>query len=184
VSKPIPQDLPLKKQLQFCRRYSSRINTLGITEEINFRIPLFLRELFARRAIRQHREEQLERKVRVEDILHTNASGDFLFMPRDVWFTLHGYPQLATLSHIDSFMCCMAASMGVKQIILRSAMRIYHQEHFRGESTNRPMTSYELWTQECEKMLRDRKPTIKNDENWGLGDKVLEEQLISPVLQT
>jgi hypothetical protein len=175
VSLSIPIDLPLKEQLRFCKRNTSRINTLGISVTLNSWLPFILREWFARCLILLQRQLQLRRKVRIEDTLHTNASGDFMLMSRDVWFSLKSYPQLETMSHIDSYMCCMAASIGVKQVILASEMRVYHQGHHRGSTSSRPMTSYEVWTRECERMLRERRPLIKNDDTWGLADTRLAE---------
>jgi len=151
------------------------MNTLGITVILNCWLPFSLRVWFAKRLVRRLRERQLRQKVRVEERLHTNASGDFLPMSQEVWFSLKGCPELETHSHIDSYMCCMAASAGVNQIILPSEMRIYHQEHGRSSSSSRPMTSYEIWEQDCEQMLREKRPLIKNDSNWGLGHKNLVE---------
>lgn len=176
VTKTIPLDVPLKKQLRFCEQNASRMHTLsGISVTLNCWLPFSLRVWFAKRQVQRIRARHLRHKVRVEDRLHTNAAGDFLLMSREVWFSLRGYPELSTHSHIDSYMCCMAASAGVNQIILPSEMRIYHQEHSRSSSSDRPMTSYEIWERDCEQMLREKRPMVKNDSNWGLGNKNLVE---------
>lgn len=183
VARTIPLDVPLEKQLRFCEQNAIRMNTLGISVTLNRWLPFSVRVWFANRSVRRLRDSQLRRKVRVEDRLHTNASGDFLPMSQEVWFSLKGYPERKTSSHIDSYMCCMAASAGVNQIILPSEMRIYHQEHSRSSSSSRPMTSYEVWEQDCERMLRQKRPLIKNDSNWGLGHENLAEFDKFPMLE-
>lgn len=180
VGKRIPVDMPVNQQLRFCVRNAVRINTIGgISVNMNPRLPFPIRVWSARREIKRRKAEQRKIKVRVEDIIHTNASGDFILFAKDAWFSLRGYPELETLSHVDSYMCCMASASGLRQVILPSNMRIYHQEHDRSATSTRPMTSYETWTQECEEMLQKNQPKITNDVNWGLGGQTLEEYKIN-----
>ena len=62
-------------------------------------------------------------------ILHTMAAGDFMLMAAEEWHALRGYPELPTNMEIDSHMCVIAASAGLKQAVLKEPKRIFHQHH-------------------------------------------------------
>ena len=49
-----------------------------------------------------------------------------------------------TYSHMDSYMCFMAASYVLSQIILSGDKRIYHQEHTRPSRATQPTTDFKL----------------------------------------
>ena len=104
--------------------------------------------------------------------IHTNASGDFLLMHRKHWHKLHGYPELPTYAHIDSYMCFMAVSAGLLQITLRGKKRIYHQGHIRSANAL-PKTNLEILLNRAKRMIKLQQPLILNDEKWGLGDENL-----------
>jgi hypothetical protein len=173
--------IDVKKQLIFCIHNVSRVNALGGSIALTHRpvgfgrISLFL-QLYAHR-FRSYKR----RKLRLEDQLHTNTAGDFFLMHRNHWFDLHGYPELPTSSHIDGYICAMAFSAALRQILLPSKMRCYHQEHERAvnweniEASSRPITGYHRWVEECKEMLRLKKPKIFNDHNWGLAQEKLRE---------
>jgi len=75
--------------------------------------------------------------------LHCNAAGDFLLMHRDHWDAMQGFPELetqGTSQHIDSLAVHMAEVGGLRQIILKSPMKLYHQDHSRPEP-DRPMSA-------------------------------------------
>jgi hypothetical protein len=68
--------------------------------------------------------------------LHCSAAGDFLLMHRDHWDAMRGFPELETRGkphHIDSLAVHLAQAGGWKQIVLRHPLRLYHQDHGRGE---------------------------------------------------
>jgi hypothetical protein len=94
---------------------------------------------------------------------HTNACGDFTLMHRDDWHKIRGYPQVISAGlHLDSFVIYNAIFSGVRQVILRDPMRLYHIDHPRTE----PLPSQNIM--ECLKMMRfAKKPIILNDESWG-----------------
>ncbi len=95
-------------------------------------------------------------------------------MSRSHWHRLRGYPELLTYSLIDGYAVCMAASLGLKQVILGKDCLLFHQEHGRPVA-RRPRTSYLVWKEECQEMLLRKKPLIKNDDGWGLAGEVLPE---------
>lgn len=129
--------------------------------------------------------------------LHTNACGDFTLLTQEDWKRLRGYPEWPMYSwHIDSVFLCLAARSGIQQIVLPPHYRTYHIEHDAGSGWtpeeesklfNRlrvqgvPYLSFEelkLWGQRC---TQGKGPSIINDENWGLGDLDLSENIIRSV---
>ena len=95
---------------------------------------------------------------------HTNACGDFTLMHRDDWYRIRGYPQVISAGlHLDSFVIYAAIFSGVKQVVLKNPMRLYHIDHPRTE----PAPSQNIL--ECLNIMRfAKKPIILNDEDWGI----------------
>lgn len=176
VDTPIPIGADLQQQLAFCEQHVSKVNTragaIEPQETLSTRLRRYARKELDRWALRNSRSLRL---------LHTNASGDFMLMHRDNWLALRAYPEFPTTAYIDGYMCAVAAAAGLRQIILESPIRIYHQEHPRAvdwkntSASKRPITDYEIFLQHAGEMLRRRKPTLFNDEDWGLGNYQLEE---------
>lgn len=173
--------MEVKKQLTFCARHVSRVNTRGGSIDLSHS-PLGLGRITLLLQLYVHRFRSAKRrKLRLEDQLHTNTAGDFFLMQRNHWFALHGYPELSTSSHIDGYICAMALSAGLRQFLLPRKMHSYHQEHERAvdwkniEASSRPVTSYHLWVKECQEMLRLKKPKIFNNRDWGLAQENLRE---------
>ena len=107
--------------------------------------------------------------------LFTNACGDFFLMAKKHWFTIKGHPEFSTRGHFDSYVCCMAASLGLEQIILpHPELVIYHLNHSRSLRN----TSLESFWRNCDRMLKNGKLTVYNDENWGLNNYSLEETVV------
>lgn len=90
-------------------------------------------------------------------------------MAREHWHTLRAYPELTTHSYIDGYICSLAASLGLRQVILKGRRRIYHQDHDRTEHSSRPTTDYEAYLTTCQAMIAAGKPDVTNDDGWGLG---------------
>jgi GT2 family glycosyltransferase len=182
VAGKVPFEADMEDRLNFCIRHTSRVNVRGGTIEL-CRPPVGLgRIALGVRLCLHHAASYMRRSVRIEDKLHTNASGDFLLMSRDHWHKLRGFPELPTYLHMDSYLCVMAASAGLKQIVLPTRMRVYHQEHDRPADRSaglysRPVTSYRVWVQQSREMLRRGKPMVFNDQRWGLGQFPLKEYL-------
>lgn len=110
--------------------------------------------------------------------IHTGAPGDFTLMAKESWDKLRGYPELPTQRHVDSYFCSMAMSSGLSQVILKSPLKIFHQDHDISEMSARPMTDYEMYWNDTKKMLNLKEPIIHNAENWGLAEETLPETKI------
>jgi hypothetical protein len=66
-------------------------------------------------------------------LLHTNGSGDFTLLSREDWWSLRGYAEFPIWPvHIDSLFCYAAHYAGIREVVLREPMRIFHIEHFSG----------------------------------------------------
>ena len=128
--------------------------------------------------------------------LHTFACGDFTLMARDDWFRLRGYAEWPIYSwHIDSVLMYAASALGVRQIALSPAYRIYHIEQTPGSGWS-PDAAAKLFSrldaagipyltdQQLRELglqfLNDPASAIINDDGWGLGQHDLPEVHIAP----
>ena len=109
------------------------------------------------------------------DDLHRNAAGDFFLMERRHWLDLRGYPELYTHAHIDAIMCWIAASAGLRQVILPPGCRLYHQAHERGAHASFPQTDWRVWYERYLEATRDKRRMVVNDAGWGLAREELRE---------
>lgn len=173
VEKEIPLDISIEEQLEFCKK-----NWTGIcTFKGSFTRGHWWQNLliyFYNLAFRL--KGRLIGDFRYK--IYTAASGDFFLMANHYWQKFRAYPELATSSFIDGYICFQAASSGLNQVILDRAKRIYHQEHNRLEQSKRPLTNYRIYRQHIREMMKKKKTLIFNDENWGLGNLKLKEYYI------
>jgi hypothetical protein len=121
--------------------------------------------------------------------LHTNACGDFTLLSRDEWFRLRGYPEWHMYSfHMDSILCYMAHYDGIREVVLKRNMGVYHIDHHSGWSpegadvlANRmrsmgvPIMDYVQLCALVARMHRGKSPLVSNDEDWGLASEELVE---------
>lgn len=180
LGKDVPLGIPVEEQLKFCEEHVVRIYAFNGEYEIAKRAGAFQ---FVRNAVK------LIWKIRrwgARDKIHTNACGDFTLMAKQHWHNLRGYPEIGSHAYVDGLICYMAASMGLRQVILNSPMRVYHQEHNLGFSElakqphaiQRRVMDYQQYRSWCINMLRSGQPKIFNDEKWGLGYEDLAEHTI------
>jgi hypothetical protein len=175
VAEVVPLDLTVEKQLKFCAMHSFRVATINGTVPIQ-KFPHCVRRLVhsllsSPRKILARAKNPFPSKQR----LHTNASGDFLLMARQHWHEVRAYPELKSHSFIDGYACFLAAALGLQQVVLKSPLRIYHQEHDRSEHTRRPLTDYQQYLEHGKRMLESGRPEILNGEDWGFGHEQLPE---------
>ena len=114
---------------------------------------------------------------------HTHCSGDFMLMHKEHWLSLQGYPENTYITtHTDAIFTLMAASLGLKEIII--PFPIYHQDHQRRydqhdnpndkDSRNMLLQFY----RDGKQMESSGKPIIYNNSNWGWGNLSFEEKTI------
>lgn len=109
---------------------------------------------------------------------HTNASGDFFLLHRSQWFNLRGYPELETKGkshYIDGIVAYQSVFAGLKQEILKK-MQLYHIDHERIDP-NKPGS--EAVQSAYKRILEEKKVILFNDENWGLKNILLKEEVVS-----
>jgi len=179
VGAPVPLDRPVDEQLRFCAERSvcvhSRIGNIPLRPLARRSFNIYrgyLKKLWPKEAIRWFMTKFVFK-------IHTGAPGDFTLMAKTSWHALRGYPELASQRHVDSYLCSMAKSSGLSQVVLKRPLRIYHQDHDCTEMARRPATDYELYWRDTRAMLEFQKPVILNDETWGLGGQELPETTIS-----
>ncbi|MCF8464387.1 MAG: hypothetical protein K9G41_06085 [Flavobacteriales bacterium] len=108
---------------------------------------------------------------------HCNVSGDFMLMHRDNWFELRGNPEATFMSlHTDALMVIMAATSGLKEKVLSNP--IFHQDHTRRYDASKESDSeyrqvYLDFQFQAQRMIREARPIINNDLDWGLKNEIL-----------
>lgn len=168
VALPVPLDHPVDEQLRFCSENCIRVRSaLGtiplkyLSSHNHWIYAGYLTKLSPRATLRWFMTKFVFR-------IHTGAPGDFTMMARNRWHELRGYPELtAHKSHLDCYLCFMAKSAGLSQAVLKGPLRIYHQEH---SSLKPGQADYETFWRDATRMWRSKKPVIRNQETWGLGD--------------
>ena len=129
-------------------------------------------------------------------ILHTNSSGDFTLLSRGDWWSLRGYAEFPIWPvHIDSLFCYAAHYSGMREVVLREPIRIFHIEHFSGagwtpegeqerlsriESKGVSVLQYMDLVNWIDRMRRFHAPAIFTLEDWGLAGEKLPETSLQP----
>ena len=175
VDEEIPLCASVEGQLVLCEKNSKTVHTrfgqVSADQSMRERIALELRSRKRRISTRDNDEFTYLRDVRR---LHLDAPGDFFLMAKAKWDDLRGYPEFASHAHVDAYICVMAASLGLRQVILSDTKKIFHQEHDRSAHATRPSTDLELFRMRGVAMLLSESPAIFNDEDWGLAAEPLE----------
>jgi hypothetical protein len=184
----VPLDASPRTQLARCKKSIVRVNLLGGSlrfDRPTGGIPLA-------RAVRAYVSEQRgmqpeskeSRAARPTDWIHTNASGVFFLAHRSVWEEVRGYPEFGSAGHLDSYICVMATSAGIKQVVFDGRRRLYHLEHARAVDWDRPqkhgpyVVPFETFLEAANEMLLNGKPTVFNNSSWGFGDIDLTETTV------
>ncbi len=178
VPRPVPRDLPVREQLNICARSAYRAATVNGFVPLSHNLTrlvhlLRLPDRWPRRMLRR-----LWRRVKGQARLYTLASGDFFLMAKKHWCEVRGYPEMKSHAFIDGYACFLAASLGLKQVVLKKTMRTYHQEHDRSSQAERPSTDYSQYLEHGRQMTALGRPLILNDESWGLGEQELRDYII------
>ena len=127
--------------------------------------------------------------------LHTNACGDFTLLSREDWNSLRAYPEFPIWPmHIDALLCYAAHHAGIREVILRDPLRIFHIQHSsasgatpEGEEELQarvarkhvPIIDYPSLLNYFNQMRRFNVPLIFSGENWGLAAEALPETTLA-----
>jgi hypothetical protein len=127
--------------------------------------------------------------------LHTNACGDFTMLSREDWNTVRAYPEFPIWPmHIDALLCYAAHHAGIREVILRDPLRIFHIQHLsasgatpEGEEElkarvarkNVPIIDYPSLLSYFNHMRRFDVPLIFSGGNWGLAAEALPETALA-----
>lgn len=133
-------------------------------------------------------------KRRLAKVLHTNACGDFTLLSCQDWFKLRGYPEWPMFSwHLDSILLYQANRSNIKEIDLPPHMSIYHIEHSIGSGytpegvdqlfrkieankiENLDFPKFLQLIEEMDRIKKQKKVVMYNEENWGLANHLLAE---------
>jgi hypothetical protein len=174
VKSPVPLDIPVEKQLEYCARNIIRVCGYWFTYENKLS-----KKLNLYRRLRTLAGYVKRRVLNFPYVpAHTNASGDFFLTHRNWLNTMRGYPELETKGkshHIDGLIVYIAQFSGLRQIILKNPLKIYHQDHGRPESSKPYSQAVET---AYAQLMKERRGIIFNDEKWGLGEENLCEECI------
>ncbi len=126
--------------------------------------------------------------------LHSNACGDFTLLARDDWHAMRGYAEFPIWPmHLDTLLCYAAHHAGLREVVLREPMRLFHIEHFSGAGwtpegeTARssriqskgvdvvPNSDFMAWIHQMRKF---NAPMIFALGNWGLAEVPLPETTV------
>jgi hypothetical protein len=139
------------------------------------------------------------RTLVIDPALHTNACGDFTLLSKSDWFLLRGYAEWPMYSfHIDSILLYQAWLAGIREYYVGRDAPVYHIEHgfASGYVAENPTPLFDRlksmgvpfldWNSEVApliKSMRSKKVSdnsnfyLLNDENWGLVNFELKEEL-------
>jgi len=128
-------------------------------------------------------------------LLHTNGSGDFTLLSREDWWSLRGYAEFPIWPvHIDSLFCYSAHYAGMREVVLREPLRIFHIEHLSGagwtpegeqerlsriESKGVSVIPHSDLVNWIDRMRRFNAPVIFTLDDWGLAAENLPETSVS-----
>jgi hypothetical protein len=181
----VPLEASPQVQLARCRRSIVRANLLGGSLRFDpptggVRLATAVRSYLSKQRSTQPRSPE-SRAARPTDWIHTNAAGCFFLAHRSCWERIRGHPEFASVGHLDAYVCVMAASAGMRQVILDGRRRLYHLEHSRAVDWDLPhapphlVVPFETFLEDASKMLLAGKPAVFNEPSWGFGDVDLPE---------
>jgi hypothetical protein len=182
--KGVPLEASPRAQLARCRSSIVRVNLLGGSLRFDpptggVRLARAVRSYLSKQRSTQPRSRE-SRAARPTDWIHTNAAGCFFLAHRRSWERIRGHPEFASAGHLDGYICVLAASAGMRQVILDGRRRLYHLEHARPIDWDLPapahlVVPFETFLEDASEMLLAGKPTVFNGPSWGFGDVDLPE---------
>ena len=104
---------------------------------------------------------------------HTSASGDFLLMSRRAWGLTGGYHEVASTSHLDSWMLCKSVAAGLTEIAMYVPCVVWHQNHPKRNHGSGILNGWDWSTTRCKEMalgkleVDRREFNSHNKSDWG-----------------
>ena len=205
VEAEAPEEVTVEHQLAWCDRHLLRVHRKYGSVDLRVsrlkRLTMRLRTWYGRhkgrrgkavvRSARHFARSSLRAMAKLFDPnIHTNGCGDFTLMAREHWLSLRGYPELPIWSmHVDSLLCYMAVSSGLREVVLRPPMKIFHLEHGKSwvaMSCEDRLRTFavkpwiDIWLLEEIRweMEQSKAPIRYNTDQWGLGQVELEEHVL------
>jgi hypothetical protein len=135
--------------------------------------------------VRSYKQKLVEKHECLRRLhLHTNASGDFLLVPRAAFFAIHGMPETTEFyMHLDSYAVVQLFCAGLKQAIFLQPHRVLHADHDRSDRSDFLETL--SWSEHerrlTEMILRERTFRL-NPRDWGLAQFRLPTKKISRIV--
>ncbi|MFX0134187.1 MAG: hypothetical protein ACFFDN_11135 [Candidatus Hodarchaeota archaeon] len=189
VSGLIPMNLSLENQLEFCSKKAFSVfmpngivwlkfipHLWSLITSYYFRLKRFI---FSFRSYQGKFVISSKKSSIPHYNLHIYASGDFFLMAKEHWYEIRGYPQLGSHNYIDSYPCFMADTIGLKQIVLKSPLRIYHMDHKRSLNFRRPSITIEKFYSDWKKTKKLGKLIHYNQDDWGFAHEQFPEYKIN-----
>jgi hypothetical protein len=182
------KNLPSDNIISYAKKHISKIWVKAISKEI--KVGSFSRYKFYLILLQQKMEiysltfsflSKLNLDPKAEYKFHCNVSGDFMLMHNDNWQQLKAYKENSFLAlHVDALMVVQAATLGLKEQVF--SYPIYHQEHTRrydADKENRDFRdAYLIFQNDAQRMIKEKKPMLFNNQNWGFENSELEEILL------
>ncbi len=193
VTEVVPLDLTVEERLKWCRRKKNiirihkRYGTIIMDKKYVIH-DVSWREFIVSK-IPSLIYQTLGTVLGTSPRVHTNGCGDFTMMTRKCWEELYGHPEIPIWSmHIDSILCFMADFMGLRQVILKSPMQIFHMEHKNSWANlspeeklsifvEKPWLPFDVVKEIRGYMFKNKEQLVLNDEDWGLAKEDLQEHV-------
>lgn len=193
VDRNVPLDASLDEQLRYCREHVIRIASWECTQVLASGVSYSATHGSRRHLLFERLMDWRLFPVLWPALLHVNGCGDFTLMHRDDWYRLGGYAEWEMFSlHLDALLCHAAHAAGVREVILREPMRLYHIEHGSGltpegeldlyarlERIGLPMLSGNELMRLALEMRKQRRPKDFNGPRWGMAEESFPELELS-----
>lgn len=166
VRTPLPSEAGAKEIERYCRRNVTRVHAAWGS---------YVPGEAWRDVRRQIYRFMMVAKALPSGLLHTNGAGDFFLMHRDRWRQLRAYPELETQGgphHIDSVLALEALRAGLRQRVLGRPMKLYHQDHERGDARKPPSSAVAA---ALERLRQGGSIVPRGDDAWGFAAAALPE---------
>jgi hypothetical protein len=160
-----PENLNINKILTLCRKNAYLRLGQYKNAALTFKYQAIEMIKYLKSIIRHPKRLLPPKNKEVASPIHTNASGDFLLMHRDLWEKLKGYDESTIgATCTDGYLLHCAYCFDMPQQII--PFPIYHIYHNFGRQ-GRPEIEYQEYRRNCEAMIKTKIPYHLNGQDWG-----------------